>query len=464
MLARICLVLGLVVCALSLPAARNGTVFTVYQIPEWIRHNGYVAEIHHVVTHDGYILEMHRIPYGQFKTTSSKTRPVVFMMHGLMAASNSYIALGPEYSIAYNYADAGFDVWLGNARGNRPSRRHVTLDPDDSQDKREFFNLSFEEIGMYDVAEMIDYVLEYTEKEKLHYIGHSQGGTAFLALASMRPEYNEKFTTVHLMAGVGYQNHFPNTELRLLATLTDVIYTASVAAGFVEMYPANFNIPGAESTSYDPADSCGSHPEFKYLCDMNGVRELLRQTDNTEEAANLLGGAALKQIAHYGQNIRDRAFRRWNYGLLRNREIYGSVSPPIYNLSLITANVTMHYTVNDILLDEQDVLAMANDMPNTRVRKIAREDFGHADFIFALDAKYLITDYMIADMLQFETIELLEPEIDDTDLDGIEDSHENENAIIDPNLPDSSSIASLSVMIKIYMIFKFFNALRVLVN
>ncbi|XP_059054990.1 lipase 3-like [Achroia grisella] len=390
------LLFGLVVCTLSVPTGRNSPAFAIEETAEWIRYEGYVAETHNVVTHDGYILEVHRIPYGRFQTASTAKRPVVFLMHGLMAASNCYILLGPQNSLAYNYADAGFDVWLGNARGNKLSRRHEELDPDNQ--KRDFFDFSFEEIGKYDVAQMIDYVLEYTGSEQLHYVGHSQGGTAFLVLASSLPEYNAKFASVNLLAGVGYQNYFPSLPLRTLARLTNTIYASAVALGLVEVAAPSFFRRGDDDSIINAV------PEDEYLSELSTITELLRDGADDSDNSNMFGGAALKQIAHFGQNIRDKTFRRWDYGLLENRRVYGSVSPPVYDLSLITSNVTMHYTVSDVLLDERDVLAMVNDLPNARARKVAREDFSHLDFVAALDAKELLTDYIIESTVQIENL------------------------------------------------------------
>lgn len=60
-------------------------------------------------------------------------------MHGFIASAENWL-LKSEKSLAFLLADNGFDVWLGNARGNRHSRRHKTLNPDTDE---EFWNFSY---------------------------------------------------------------------------------------------------------------------------------------------------------------------------------------------------------------------------------------------------------------------------------------------------------------------------------
>lgn len=101
--------------------------------PRLVTKVGYEAEIHHVQTEDGYLLELHRIVSNEQNAINNSTnpnRPVVLVMHGLLALSECWLLNGKNRSLGYLLADNGYDVWLGNARGTRHSRKHVVMDAD----------------------------------------------------------------------------------------------------------------------------------------------------------------------------------------------------------------------------------------------------------------------------------------------------------------------------------------------
>lgn len=59
-------------------------------------------------------------------------------MHGMMASDHFFLFSSSNNSLAYVLADHGYDVWLGNARGNVYSRKHVSFDPDNDREYWDF--------------------------------------------------------------------------------------------------------------------------------------------------------------------------------------------------------------------------------------------------------------------------------------------------------------------------------------
>jgi methionine aminopeptidase len=127
-------------------------------IKQLVKEQGLKFESHEVTTVDGYVLELHRIvnPIIQIATTKTPNllkkeqklkSPVILLQHGMLSSSECFIINGKN-SLAIKLAKMGYDIWLGNNRGNIYSRKHLWLNPDGSpEEKRQFFDYSFVEMG-----------------------------------------------------------------------------------------------------------------------------------------------------------------------------------------------------------------------------------------------------------------------------------------------------------------------------
>ncbi|KAJ8707871.1 hypothetical protein PYW07_011548 [Mythimna separata] len=358
-------------------------------IVELIFKYGFPVQEHEVETEDGYQLTMFRIP---------GTGPVVFLMHGLLGSADDFVVAGRESGLAYMLADAGYDVWMGNARGNKHSRKHFILQPSEAA----FWDFSWHEIGVYDLPAMIDYILNKTDETSLKYIGHSQGTTSFFVMASERPEYNEKIALMVALSPVAYMSNVQSPIVRLMSPGTFILHRLSKSLGLYEFLPDNNLIRTLKLLI------CGTGPVSEILCSntlflMSGYDfPQLNVTNLPVVLGHLPSGASMKQFAHYGQGILSNDFRKFDYGVRENLARYGIEIPPRYDLKKIVAPVSMFCSDSDWLAHPIDVVRLVNRLPNVvGFYKVPLKQFNHVDFILAKDVKELLYNKVLSELELF---------------------------------------------------------------
>ncbi|XP_049837009.1 lipase 3-like [Schistocerca gregaria] len=361
-----------------------------------LRKYGYPVEEHFVTTADGYILRMFRVPSSP-KASGGSAFPIL-VMHGLLASSADWVIMGPGKGFAYVLADAGFDVWMGNSRGNVYSRNHTTINPDDAS----FWQFSWHEMGDYDLPAMIDYVLAETGQSDIFYAGHSQGTTSFYVMASLHPEYNEKIRVMFSLAPVAYMNHMTSPLLQFISLFVDQL---EFLAGLIGM---NEFLPNSELMQLVGDIMCQDGAFTQDICSnviflLGGYNEAeLNTTMLPVIMAHTPAGSSSKQLIHYGQEIRSGHFRQYDHGMIGNTLEYGSISPPDYDLSKVTAKVVLHYSNNDWCAGVKDVDRLYEELPNCIGRFLVAEDsFSHLDFMWAIHAKELVYDKVVSLMNQY---------------------------------------------------------------
>lgn len=93
---------------------------------------------------------------------------------------------------------------------------------------RDTFFVSWHEIGIRDLPAMIDHVVNTTGREKLFYLGHSQGTTTFFVMAVELPEYQDKIQAMFALAPVAYCGRLPSPLFQFLAKFSGSINVCSI--------------------------------------------------------------------------------------------------------------------------------------------------------------------------------------------------------------------------------------------
>ncbi|VEN47468.1 unnamed protein product [Callosobruchus maculatus] len=181
-----------------------------------------------VVTEDGYLLKLHRI-----QSKKNGAQPV-FLQHGLLGSSADWI-VNENNSLAFLLADYGYDVWLGNARGNTYSKGHVSIPVESPQ----YWNFSFHEMGTRDLPAALYYVTNTTNKPgQVIYVGHSMGTTMFFIFSSLLPQAAKNVKLMVALAPVAYMTHI-RSPIRYLAPFSSDIEWITKHLGFNQFLPSN---------------------------------------------------------------------------------------------------------------------------------------------------------------------------------------------------------------------------------
>ncbi|CAJ0938464.1 unnamed protein product, partial [Mesorhabditis belari] len=284
----------------------------------------YYAEEHFVTTDDGYILRVHRIPNRRFQTgVPNCLRPTVFLQHGMEGSSASWILNLPDQSAGFVFADAGFDVWIGNFRGNVYAKNHTKLDPT----SHEFWQFSWDQMGSQDLPAMLKYVIGQTGAQQLYYVAHSMGTMAAFAEFSHNHDLEALVREFYALGPVASVAHIKG----LLAWMADryqLIQELLDVLGIDQFLPPSF------LTEIIAEDVCEDADTYK-VCDnllflISGTSQQLNET-RVPVYLNHMPAAAENQ-KHYGQPV-----------------------PPEYHVEDMTLPVHLYWGYNDTLADPQDV-------------------------------------------------------------------------------------------------------------
>nr|XP_004653065.2 lipase member M [Jaculus jaculus] len=365
-------------------------------VSEIIQYQGYPSEEYEVVTEDGYILSINRIPEGLVKSKHKGFRPVVFLQHGLLGDATNWISNLPNNSLGFILADAGFDVWMGNSRGNSWSRKHKTL----SIDQDEFWAFSYDEMARFDLPAVINFILQKTGQEKIYYVGYSQGTTmGFIAFSTM-PDLAYKIKTYFALAPIATVKHAKSPGTTFL-WLPDILLKGLFGKQEF-LYQTRF-----------------FRQFFIYLCGQMFLDQIcsnaillmggfninnINMSRANVYVAHTFSGTSVQNILHWSQAVNSGELRAFDWGSeTKNLEKCNHPTPIRYNVRDMKVPMAMWTGGRDWLSNPEDVKTLLSEVTNLIYHKNIPE-WAHVDFILGMDAPQQVYNEIVRLMMQEESI------------------------------------------------------------
>lgn len=354
---------------------------------------GYYAEEHIVQTKDGYLLGVHRLPYKKGEEQNgvrvnaaidSIRKPVVYLHHGLLMNSEVWVCLTEEERcLPFALAEQGYDVWLGNNRGNKYSKKSTKCSPSATK----FWNFSIDEFAFHDIPDTITYILGATGQQSLSYIGFSQGTAQAFATLAIHPDLNDKvnlfIALAPAMSPAGLSNGIVDA---LVKTSPDLLFLAFGRKSILSS--ATF----WQSILYPPI--------FVRLIDMSlgflfgWCAKNITPHQKIAAYPHLYSFTSTKSVVHWFQIIRNKSFQMYDddssgkFSITAVNRYYKPAKFPTRN---IKTPIVLVYGGSDSLVD---IRVMLRELPR---HTIATEvpHYEHLDFLWAQDVDRLVFPHVI---------------------------------------------------------------------
>lgn len=362
----------------------------------------YTIEEHKVPTSDGYILTMFRVNLTQAekaklpKSMKKNFTRVLHFQHGLMDSSDGIFWNKPqENTIGFHLVNQGYDLWVNNNRGTKYSHTHQNK----NISAKDFFNFSYDEMALFDVPAVLEFILKKTKVSKLTWIGHSQGTSQIFA-AAMDPKTRDlvkssvdKFIA---LAPIVYMNNTGSPALKIITKADSLLHKAADFMGLYEFFP---NMCIKNGPAWGDLLFWGCKHGFEWLCN-NSVPGF--NTDSKWDTwydlgskyflKHFMSGTSQKAFIKYGQAIAspERKFRKFDYGSADNLKKYGQKTAPEWgDLSKFPIQTVLVGASRDEFGSVEDVRnLMAAMNPKTTSYNILN-GWDHFTFIMPRDPKPL---------------------------------------------------------------------------
>ncbi|KAL2758500.1 hypothetical protein ACRALDRAFT_1040486 [Sodiomyces alcalophilus JCM 7366] len=342
---------------------------------------GYEAEEHVTQTKDGFLLGLHRLAWkrgeeGQRVNSGPEgvQKKVVYLHHGLLMNSEVWVSLtDAQRCLPFVLVEKGYDVWLGNNRGNKYSKKSIRHSPT----TLEFWNFSMDEFALHDIPDSISYILETTGQESLSYIGFSQGTAQAFAALAIHPKLNDKVNVfialAPAMSPAGLSNGVVDALVKASPQVLFLLFGRRSILSSTTMW---------QSILYPPIFVKIIDYSLSFL--FNWQTKNISSSQKLAAYPHLYSFTSTKSVVHWFQIIRNKAFQMYDDDVQRPVALSSSskyTKVARYPTRNIKTPIVLVYGGTDSLVD---IKVMLRELPK---KTVATEipHYEHLDFLWGHD-------------------------------------------------------------------------------